>query len=173
MSVTNFKVILIGAERVGKTSLVRRLIDNNFHEKTNPTDGCEIFVKTLRIDDKSVNLTIWDVAEQVHVEDFRRYYPDARGFLLVFDLTDVATFENLRWWIIRARSACPKVPFIVVANKADLPNPFINQIRLGKVSKRLKASGNILVSAKTGAGVTDAFKLLGRAIIAKLKIKKT
>ncbi len=172
MSSARFKVLLAGDENVGKSSLVRRFVDNKFTEDYVPTLGFQIFFKSLNIGEYSVDFQIWDVAGQQSFEFARRnYYTHSQGFLLVFDLTNPASFQHLENWIAEVRAICPKSPFVLVGNKADLPDLKIKEVEFNKKSEQLGASGRILTSAKNGSKVTDAFDVLGRTILTSLRVK--
>ena len=167
-----FKIVLVGDENVGKTSLVRRFVDDQFSESYIPTLGFQIFLKSLNIKEYSVDFNIWDIAGQQRFELVRRnYYSHCQGFLLVLDLTKPALDQHLEQWIAEVRAVCPNVPFILVGNKVDLPYLKDVKAEFDKNSEQLAASGHILTSAKTGTNVKDAFDLLGRIILTSLNLK--
>ncbi len=116
------KVVLTGDENVGKTSLVSRFVDNKFLEEYIPTLGFQIFFKSLPIGDCTVDFQIWDVGGHQSFEFMRRnYYAHTQGFLLVFDLNSPKSFQNLEGWISEVHAVSPQIPFVLVGNKADLP----------------------------------------------------
>ncbi len=172
MSFARFKVILAGDEGVGKSCLVRRFVDNLFSENYIPTLGFQIFFKSLKVGDYTIDFQIWDVAGQQSFEFARRnYYTHSQGFLLVFDLTNLKSFQNLDKWVAEIRATCPNSPGILVGNKTDLPDPKISDQDFARKSEQLTASGRVLTSAKTGSQVNDAFDLLGRTILTSLKLR--
>ncbi len=172
MGSARFKVVLLGDQSVGKSCLVRRFVDNQFAEDYIPTLGFQIFFKSLNIGDYSVDFQIWDVAGQQSFEFARRnYYTHSQGFLLVFDVTNPTSFQNLDKWVAEIRAICPNAPGILVGNKADLPNPKISEKDFALKSEQLTASGRVLTSAKTGSKVNDAFDLLGRTLLTSLKLR--
>ncbi|OLS15666.1 MAG: small GTP-binding protein [Promethearchaeota archaeon CR_4] len=159
--------MLAGDENVGKSSLIRRFVDEHFSESYIPTLGFQIYAKKLEIGKYSVALQIWDVAGQGSFEFARKtYYPHSQGFLLVFDLTNPTSFQNLDRWVAEIRGVCPNIPFVLVGNKSDLTRAIISPEEVAKKSKKLKASCNILTSAMKGVKVNEAFDLLGRAMLA-------
>ncbi|HMF32276.1 MAG TPA: GTP-binding protein, partial [Candidatus Lokiarchaeia archaeon] len=68
------KIVLIGDESVGKTSVVKRYIDDEFTESYLPTLGFQIFIKSVRLGNNSVDFQIWDIAGQAQFESVRRSY---------------------------------------------------------------------------------------------------
>ncbi len=169
MSTVRLKVVLTGDENVGKSSLVRRFVDDQFPENYIPTLGFQIFIKSSTIGDHTVDFQIWDVAGQPSFEFARRnYYTHCHGFLLVLDLT--SSKHHLEDWIAEVRAICPGVPFVLVGNKSDLSHHKTTQAEFDNLSRRLGASASVMTSAKTGAGVQEAFDILARAILTSLEL---
>ncbi len=171
MPAAAFKIVLVGNESVGKTSLVRRFVDNTFSEKYISTLGFQVFHKELPIDGYAVDLELWDLAGEQKFDFARKnYYAQSNGFLLVFDLTDYTSFQDVEKWYDEIQATCPGKPFVLVGNKADLPHPRINKRDITRKGKRLNAAGRILTSAKTGGNVKEAYELLGQTILKSLKL---
>lgn len=127
-----FKLILIGDSSVGKSCLLTRLIDEYFKSECDPTIGIEFGTKILKSSSGiPIRLQIWDTAGQ---ENFRSitqaYYKGAIGALVVFDITNAQSFENLQKWINDAKSNTNSDNFelIILGNKHDL-------VQCRKVSK--------------------------------------
>ena len=118
-----FKIVLLGEGRVGKTSLVRRYVLDEFSDKQQSTVQANMYSsKKLNIDDRVVNISIWDTAGQ---ERFRAlgpiYYRDSHGALLVYDITDADTFEKVKAWVRELRKMVGEdIRICVAGNKADL-----------------------------------------------------
>ena len=91
------KLLLIGDSGVGKSCLLLRYSDDKFTTSFITTIGIDFKIKTIRLDQKKVKMQIWDTAGQ---ERFRTitaaYYRGAHGVLLVYDVTDERSFENVR-----------------------------------------------------------------------------
>jgi small GTP-binding protein len=119
-----YKLIVVGASGVGKTSIVQRLVDKTFISDAQPTIGVEFKSYQCRAGTDVVKLNIWDTAGQ---EKFRSvskaYFRNAVGALLVFSLTDRVSFDSLEGWLNDIHSLCsPNAVIIVVGNKLDLPD---------------------------------------------------
>jgi Ras-related protein Rab-21 len=100
----NFKIVLLGEGRVGKTSLVLRYVNNVFSEKQQSTVQASFLTKRLALGEKTVNLAIWDTAGQERFHALGPiYYRDADGALLVYDTTDADSFAKVKNWVKELR----------------------------------------------------------------------
>ncbi|KAG4945279.1 ras-related protein RABE1c isoform X1 [Glycine max] len=116
------KLLLIGDSGVGKSCLLLRFSDGSFTTSFITTIGIDFKIRTIEQDGKRIKLQIWDTAGQ---ERFRTittaYYRGAMGILLVYDVTDESSFNNIRNWIRNIEQhASDNVNKILVGNKADM-----------------------------------------------------
>ncbi len=117
------KVILVGDPTVGKTSLINRFVTKVFTGEYISTLGVAISSKRVIIKhDQEVYLQIWDIAGQTLFQKFRnRFFNEAHGALLVFDLTVPKSLKNLHSsWIKDILDIVGKIPLILLGNKDDL-----------------------------------------------------
>ncbi|OAE20594.1 hypothetical protein AXG93_517s1070 [Marchantia polymorpha subsp. ruderalis] len=166
------KLLLIGDSGVGKSCLLLRFCDDSFATSFITTIGIDFKVRTIDVDGKKVRLQIWDTAGQ---ERFRTittaYYRGAMGILLVYDITDSSSFQNVRNWIGSITEyAAENVNVVLVGNKADMED-----------SKRqvTKDQGQALAdeykikffeaSAKTKFNVEEVFESIARDIKTRLE----
>eukprot|EP00118_Oscarella_pearsei_P028932 m.3296 g.3296 ORF g.3296 m.3296 type:complete len:211 (+) comp9232_c0_seq1:61-693(+) len=117
-----FKILMVGDSGVGKTCLLQRFVDDFVKPSYIATIGIDYRVKTLRIDDDIVKLEIWDTAGQ---ERFRTltaaYFRGAMGILLVYDVTNSASFDGIPRWIRSIQEDAPdRVKILLLGNKTDL-----------------------------------------------------
>eukprot|EP00307_Rebecca_sp_RCC1486_P007668 CAMPEP_0119406454 /NCGR_PEP_ID=MMETSP1335-20130426/772_1 /TAXON_ID=259385 /ORGANISM="Chrysoculter rhomboideus, Strain RCC1486" /LENGTH=220 /DNA_ID=CAMNT_0007430533 /DNA_START=140 /DNA_END=802 /DNA_ORIENTATION=+ len=163
-----FKLLLVGDAATGKSSMLLRFTDDTFEEHMASTIGVDFKVKTLRIGDITVKLTIWDTAGQ---ERFRTltssYYRGCQGIILVFDLTRAETLTNVQTWLKEIETfTSPPLPVkLLVGNKADL-----NDQRAVKDEEALEFARKqgmlyLEASAKTRAGIRAAFEEAVRRIL--------
>ncbi|KAF8395288.1 hypothetical protein HHK36_019231 [Tetracentron sinense] len=116
------KSLVTSSFRVGKSCLLLRFSDDSFTTSFITTIGIDFKIRTIELDGKRIKLQIWDTAGQ---ERFRTittaYYRGAMGILLVYDVTDESSFNNIRNWIRNIEQhASDNVNKILVGNKADM-----------------------------------------------------
>ena len=117
-----FKILLIGDSGVGKSCLLMRFMDEKYSDTYISTIGVDFKIRTLSLDNKVIKMQIWDTAGQ---ERFRTitssYYRGAHGIIVVYDITDADSFDNVRHWLKEiGRYANKNVDILVVGNKLDL-----------------------------------------------------
>ena len=116
-----FKIIIIGDSGVGKTCLTLQGTKNIFQE-TNPTVGFEFSNFNLKINDKYINLSIWDTCGQ---ENYRSiissFYRNCSLAMIVYSITDIKSFNNIDSWIKDLKiQSNPDIKIILIGNKCDL-----------------------------------------------------
>jgi small GTP-binding protein len=163
----NLKIILLGNVSVGKTSIVGRYIDNFFQDNYVCTIQAEQRSKIIDEDSNtSIRLDIWDTSGQEKFRSItRQYYRDCHGAILVFDLTNKKSFEQLPIWIEDIKSFGGKdTEIVILGNKSDLvekreiPQNVINDFIDGEYSY-------FEVSAKNGNNISLAFDKLKKLIM--------
>jgi small GTP-binding protein len=119
----HMKIIVCGAGAVGKTSIVRRFVENKFEFNYLLTIGMEPSNRKIEVQGKLVNLILFDVAGQKRFQTLRDvFFRKANGALLVFDLTRPETLDELNEWKeqIDERLGKDKIPIVLIGNKSDL-----------------------------------------------------
>ena len=116
------KVLLLGESSVGKSSLIKRYITDQFADETKATIGCDFYEKEVDVNGKKVKLSIWDTAGQ---ERFRglatSYYKRTKVIILVFDITKKSSFNRIDFWQGEIEKYSDKGVFtVLVGNKSDL-----------------------------------------------------
>jgi small GTP-binding protein len=117
-----FKLIAIGNNSVGKTSLLNNFVTKkptNYSEV--PTIGVDLHTTDVTIDNKLIRVHFWDTAGQ---EQFRsiikNFYRGCAGAILVYDTTFWSSFNHLAYWVKEIREDNPTIPLIILGNKIDL-----------------------------------------------------
>jgi small GTP-binding protein len=164
------KICLLGDYAVGKTSLVRRFVYNLFEDKYLSTIGVKVSRKVVAVPrgDEAVELVVmlWDLAGSEEFDSVRAsYLRGAAGALVVCDVTQAATLESVPGYVAQMRGLNPRAVIILAANKQDLADQrVLSETELQRTAAELGA-GYFPTSAKTGAGVEEAFRHLGRLAI--------
>ena len=159
-----FKVVMLGDEAVGKTSIIIKYTQDRFIESYKMTLGADFSTKVVSIEGVRIGLGIWDLGGQYRFRELRRhYYANAAAGLLLFDITRPDTFLHIDQWINEFRNyASGKL--ILIGNKIDMSDKRLVPPEAGEmISKWLKIP-YIETSAKTGENVEYSFKLLAKMI---------
>ncbi len=167
------KVCLIGEGGVGKTSLIKRFVFDQFSDGYLITIGTKITKKEIKIthpktqDELVVTLMIWDIMGQKGFREILReaYFFGAQGAMAVCDITRKDTLLELEGWISSMSDVTKDVPLIFIGNKCDLTSEAaltFNDIK--EFALKYKEPTVFLSSAKTGINVNLAFKTLAEKI---------
>jgi len=166
------KIILTGDYSVGKTSLIRRFIENKFERDYISTLGVQISKKTINLSEKTkMNFIIWDIGGQVHqMAPYRaKFYNGANAALIIIDRTRSGNLNSIEKWYKDIKKSVPtNIPIVIVGNKSDLVNEIvIGEEAIKKVAKEYDFH-YILTSALTGENVNDAFLYIAYRVIENL-----
>ncbi|HME52826.1 MAG TPA: Rab family GTPase [Candidatus Lokiarchaeia archaeon] len=156
------KLLLCGPAAVGKTSLIKRFIKNQFQTEYKLTIGVDILTKDVTLSNGEVaTLSIWDIGGQRRFEFIRTtFYKGASGALLVFDLTRAETFQEVTsQWAQEIQKYCTAVPYILIGNKADLLENIGRQMETSVAEDWVASNNSIYLetSALGGQNVDEAF----------------
>jgi len=160
------KILILGDSSVGKSSILMRYTDNTFATNMTTTVGIDYKLKKIKVDDVELKLQIWDTAGQEKYRSLaQNYYKNSMGVLLVFDVTEEDTFDNVRNWVRQIKNhAGENICKVLLANKADLTEERVIQ---SEQILELAADVNMQAfecSAKTGLNIEQAFLYLAREI---------
>jgi len=153
---TTWKVILIGDSSVGKSSITRRLIHDDFIENIESTVGAAYAIYNT----PTIKIGLWDCAGN---ERYRcimpLYYRNANAGIVVFDKSNRATFNSVKYWIDSLEHYAVKNIF-VVGNKNDLKS----QVSDEEIKKHVKEYHYVNTSAKTGENINSLFETIASQI---------
>eukprot|EP01120_Amphizonella_sp_Union-15-10_P008250 TRINITY_DN2928_c0_g1_i1.p1 TRINITY_DN2928_c0_g1~~TRINITY_DN2928_c0_g1_i1.p1 ORF type:complete len:201 (-),score=43.95 TRINITY_DN2928_c0_g1_i1:111-713(-) len=166
----DFRVLLIGDSSVGKSSLLLRYVDDTFTDSLMSTIGSDYKTKVVNVGKSTINLEIWDTAGQ---ERFRTitssFYRGADGILVVFDLTNQDSFDNIRGWLKDINKyAAEDVNRVLVGNKQDETSKRSVTTSEAKAFAEETDMPYVETSAKTGSNVDTAFLKLAEQILNKV-----
>ncbi|MHA2140331.1 MAG: Rab family GTPase [Candidatus Thorarchaeota archaeon] len=169
-----YKAVLIGDGAVGKTSIRRNYLGEDFIEGHLATIGVDLATKKVLHGETVVKFIIWDLAGQPTFEKVRgHYYHGCNGIVLVYSVVDRDSFDNASKWLVEAfKNMGPLPPTVIVANKIDLrplqPADMIVTADEGKkfmeyfIDKLGVPAIFRETSAKTGENILDTFEELLR-----------
>ena len=105
------KVILLGESSVGKTCIIKRILNDEFNEVVVSTIGEFYCEKKVDINGAKVNLEIWDTAGQERYRTLvKKYYTGSKAAILVYDISCKKTFEQLKnYWYKEIKENCPDI----------------------------------------------------------------
>uniref|UniRef100_A0A7S1FBD3 Uncharacterized protein n=1 Tax=Noctiluca scintillans TaxID=2966 RepID=A0A7S1FBD3_NOCSC len=159
------KVVVLGDENCGKTSIIRRYLYDTYEESVQSTIGMDFTSKTVHLESGSAKIQLWDTAGQ---ERFRSLIPsyirDAAAACVVYDVTNRRSFESCRKWIEDVREVRAQDAFVVlVANKVDLATRNVQAEEGRQLAKEL---GLVFheTSAKTGQNITETFQKIAEQL---------
>ncbi|ESS31111.1 putative small GTP binding protein rab1a, partial [Toxoplasma gondii RUB] len=169
-----FKLLLIGDSGVGKSCLLLRFADDTYTESYISTIGVDFKIRTIDLDGKTVKLQIWDTAGQ---ERFRTitssYYRGAHGIIIVYDVTDRESFNNVKNWMMEIdKYAMEGVSKLLVGNKCDLTSKRTVTYEEGKEFADSCNMRFIETSAKNAHNVEQAFHIMASEIKARVQVNQ-
>ncbi|CAL8289994.1 unnamed protein product [Merluccius merluccius] len=172
-----FRIIMLGDSTVGKSSLLKRYTEDAFLETINQTVGVDFYVHFLEVEPGvRIKLQFWDTAGQERFRSVTRsYYRNSVGGLLVFDLTNRASFDHVRDWHAEVceRVQPHRVMFLLLGHKSDREKdePGERAVSREEAEKLASRMGipYVEASAKTGCNVREAFETLSRRIYEGLR----
>ncbi|KAI5054549.1 hypothetical protein L7F22_001025 [Adiantum nelumboides] len=161
-----FKLLLIGDSGVGKSCLLLRFADDSYLESYISTIGVDFKIRTVELDSKTIKLQIWDTAGQ---ERFRTitssYYRGAHGIIIVYDVTDQESFNNVKQWLNEIdRYASENVNKLLVGNKSDLTAKKVVDTQTAKAYADEIGIPFLETSAKNASNVEEAFMTMAAEI---------
>lgn len=166
-----FKLVMLGNSGVGKTSLVKYEIKNNFETNKDSTIIFEHSFKNYSILDKIVRLQIWDTCgDEIYYSSLKNFYRSAFCILLVFSLDDINSFYSLNRWIqdIKENKNSDESFLVLIGNKLDNSNDkLITKEMIDKFCKNNEIENYYEVSSKTGENVHKMFKNIVKQLFVK------
>ena len=165
-----FKLVMLGDSGVGKTSLVKYEIKNDFINKRDSTIIFEHSFENFRILDKIVRLQILDTCgEEIYHASMKNFYRSALCIVVVFSLDSLDSFYNVNKWIAEIKNNCLEDPILVlIGNKSDLTRPrIIPRELINDYCNKNEIENYFEASAKTGENVHEIFENLVKQLFIK------
>ena len=154
-----FKIVLIGDTSVGKTNILSKYLNDEFDPDSKATVGVEFGTKNFNIDNNVVKVQIWDTAGQERYRSITNaYYKGAKGCILVYDITNKTTFENIDKWLSELKgNGDENMSIILLGNKSDLESDREISLEEGKEKAKFYKLAFMETSALNGNNIDAAF----------------
>jgi small GTP-binding protein len=163
-----YKVVLLGESGAGKSSLVVRLVKNEYLPSQHSTVGASFFRYAANLDDgNTVNFDIWDTAGQERYKSLASmYYRGAAAALVVYDITARESFERAQFWIKELMNNSPDTFIALIGNKCDREDDRAVPTSDGRQLASAGGHIHMEVSAKDGTRVQSAFHEVAKRLVA-------
>ena len=163
------QLLIIGDSTVGKTSIITRFANGTFNSNYLATVGLDNFTKDEIIDNKTIRIKIWDTAGQERYKSLTKgFFRNAEGVMLVYDVTNSETYENLKYWMQSIKNnlgnSIDDIPIIIIGNKIDCQE---REVSVEEAENFWKEQGfsYFETSAKTGENIEKTIKFLVKRVI--------
>lgn len=164
------KILMVGDSGTGKSNILIRYTEDKFFPSFIATIGIDFKLKYVHSNNKKIKLQIWDTAGQ---ERFRTittaYYRGAMGIMLVYDVTDINSYNNVKYWINNIKKHCSEnVSLIIVGNKIDIENSRVVTFEQGEMLANIcpiKGTKFFETSAKNNINITESFQYLVDSVV--------
>ena len=161
------KLLVVGDSTVGKTNFIRMFIENVFSQNYMTTSGIDLKTSSIEIKNKKIRVQLWDTAGQEKYRAItKNLFLKVQGTLVVYDITNEESFNNLKMWVKSIREECGKqMQMIIIGNKCDLNEErTVDKNKVMEYAKEEKLD-YIETSSKTGENIHKAITLLCEKVL--------
>ena len=163
-----YKILLLGDSSVGKTCFLMRYTDNTFQDIHMSTIGLDYKLKNVQLENgKMVKIQVWDTAGQDRFRSItKNYYKGAHGIILIYDVTEQKSFDNVKNWMAQIKEeVSDRVTIVLVGNKIDDEDN--RKIATEQGESMAKEYGIMFFecSAKTGQHIDEIFNNLVKKVV--------
>ena len=164
-----YKVLLLGDSSVGKTCFLLRFTEDTYTDNHISTIGVDYKLKLYQNENQTVKIQIWDTAGQDRFRSItKNYFRGSHGIMLIYDITSLTSFNNIKTWILQIRESLgDQASIILIGNKVDLESSRkVNSEEGFKLANQNKM-GFYETSAKEDINMQKAFDFLCKEMIKK------
>ena len=160
------KILVIGDFNVGKTNFILQFAEAQFIENAMSTVGFDLKSRVLKVGSDNIKIQVWDTAGQERYQSISKgLFQKVQGIIIVYDITNFSSFENISNWIHSINDKCGNMPILIIGNKSDKEDEREVSTEEGKEFANERGLLFIEVSAKTGKNIKEAFLLLVKKIL--------
>ena len=169
------KLVIIGDSMVGKSNFLYRFVEGAFNAVHVSTLGFDFkskiyFMKNLN---KKIKFFVWDTAgQEKYMSINKSLFQRVQGIILMYDISDESSFNNLSNWIKLMKEYANNLPFILVGNKSDLQDKRKIHFEKGENFAKLNEIKFLEISSKSGENVDKCFEVIGEIVMYNLKNEK-
>ena len=167
----NYKIVIIGDQHVGKTSILSRYKYEVVETVYSPTVGIDFLTKNVFLEDKTIRLILWDTAGQERFKSLiPSYLKNANCIILTYDISNKASFTSLsKWYDDSKEHVNDNILFVICGNKKDLKRS-VTQKEIKDFSNEKNIPFCAEVSALTGEGINEMFNNIVKKFCETLNI---
>jgi small GTP-binding protein len=159
-SLNIINLVTLGESSVGKSSIINRYTQNIFNFSFVSTIGIEFRRKTITINNNVVEIKIWNTAgQELYRSVQKQYYRNSDGILLIFDVTNMKSFNLLESWIREIKNETSRDEVVIVGNKIDLENRVVEDEDIQKFCNKNNYKF-FTTSAATGENINECFEYI-------------
>ena len=162
----SIKILLIGDDKVGKSSFIKRFMEDKFSNEPIDIINLENKTRILEIEQKKIKIQIFNGVENQfnHRQNKNDFYLRIQGILVFFDLSNKTSFTNLDFYLEEIRNKCGSdMPLLIIGNKSDLEKAVTDEEIQKLCNDNDVESMNI--SVKENIKVTECIETIGRSVI--------
>jgi small GTP-binding protein len=163
------KVLLCGPAGCGKTELINQFVNSRFSTDYKLTVGVDILTKEVELSNENIaSVSIWDIGSQERFSFIRStFYKGAAGAILVFDLTRVATWDEIKNWRVEIKQNAGDIPFVLIGNNLDKVEEVGEVLDREECRTYAESQGAVYIetSMKNKTLVDEAFIALTKKIV--------
>ena len=163
-----YKILLLGDSSVGKTCFLMRYTDNTFQDIHMSTIGLDYKLKNVQLENgKMVKIQVWDTAGQDRFRSItKNYYKGAHGIILIYDVTEQKSFDNVKNWMAQIKEeVSERVSIVLVGNKIDDEDNRKISTEQGESMAKDYEIIFFECSAKTGQNIDEIFNNLVKKVV--------
>ena len=163
----SFKIVFLGDQSVGKTSVIHRFKYDQFEDNYNATIGIDFITQKMYIEDRTITLNLWDTAGQ---EKFKSLIPsyikDSQCIVVVYDITKEESFESVERWIDDARALrdVDQALVVLAGNKLDKQDERVVDPKRAEAYAKEKNMPFYEISALSGENVQQMFNDIAKQL---------
>ena len=161
------KILVVGDSTVGKTNFIRMFIENKFNQNYMTTSGIDLKTSSIEIKNKKIRVQLWDTAGQEKYKAItKNLFLKVQAALIVYDITNEETFNNLKTWVRSIKDECGKqIQMLIIGNKNDLNEERVVDKNIAMEYAKEEKIDYLETSSKTGDNIQKAISLLCEKVL--------